>query len=72
MSRSTTRALMPSLESLQSIHFKTNTLPDNLITLMFKLNLTEQKSLVQSAQYYVVININTSALERQIKELEDK
>jgi hypothetical protein len=39
---------------------------------MSKLNLTEQKSLVQSAQHYVVININTSALERLIKELEDK
>jgi hypothetical protein len=72
MCRSAAKTLMSSLESLQSIHFKTNTLPDNLITLMSKLNLTEQKSLVQSAQHYVVININTSALERQIKELEDK
>lgn len=63
---------MSSLESLQSIHFKTNILPDNLITLMSKLNLTEQKSLVQHAQHYVAININPSALERQIKELEDK
>jgi hypothetical protein len=71
MCRSAAKTLMSSLESLQSIHFKTNTLPDNLITLMSKLNLTEQKSLVQSAQHYVVININTSALERQIKELED-
>jgi hypothetical protein len=72
MSRSAARTLLSSLESLQSIHFKTIMLPDNLITLMSKLNLTEQKALVQSAQYYVAININPSALERQIKELEDK
>jgi hypothetical protein len=72
MCRSAAKTLMSYLESLQSIHFKTNTLPDNLITLMSKLNLTEQKSLVQSAQHYVVVNIKTSALERQIKEIEDK
>jgi hypothetical protein len=72
MCRSAARTLMSSLESLQSIHFKTNTLPDSVITLMSKLNLTEQKSLIQHAQHYFVININTSALERQIKELEDK
>ncbi|WP_339672427.1 STY4526/YPO1902 family pathogenicity island replication protein [Dasania marina] len=72
MSRSAAKTLMSSLESLQSTHFKTNILPDNLITLMSKLNLTEQKSLVQRAQHYVVININLSALERQIKELEDQ
>ena len=40
MCRSAAKTLMSSLESLQSIHFKTNTLPDNLITLMSKLNLT--------------------------------
>lgn len=72
MCRSAARTLMSSLESLQSVHFKTYTLPDKLITLMSKLNLTEQKSLVKSAQHYVAININLSALERQIRELEDK
>lgn len=72
MSRSAAKTLMSSLESLQSIHFKTNSLSDNLITIMSKLNLTEQKSLVQHAQHYVVISINSTALERQIKELENK
>ena len=72
MSRSAAKTLMSSLESLQSIHFTKSELPDNLITLMSKLNLTEQRSLVQCAEHYVVININSSALERQIKELENK
>ncbi len=72
MCRSAAKTLMSSLESLQSIHFKTNKLPDNLITIMSKLNLTEQTSLVQHAQQYVVISINSFALERQIKELEDQ
>lgn len=63
MSRAAAKTLMLYLESLQSTHFKTNTLPDNLITLMSKLNLTEQKSLVLRAQHYVVININPSALD---------
>jgi hypothetical protein len=72
MCRSAANTLMSSLESLQSIHFKVNTLPDNLITLMSKLNLTEQTSLAQCAHHYLVININPSALERQINELENK
>ncbi|WP_101757265.1 STY4526/YPO1902 family pathogenicity island replication protein [Oceanicoccus sp. KOV_DT_Chl] len=72
MSRSVARTLMSSLETLQSIHFNKNSLPDNLITFMSKLNLTEQTSLIQSARHYVAININIPALERQIQALENK
>ena len=64
--------LLSSLDSLQSIHFKKNTVPDNLITVMSKFNLTEQTSLAQRAHNFLAISIDSNALERQIKELENQ
>jgi len=72
MCRSAAKTLISSLDSLQSIHFKNNGLPDKLITLISKLNLTEQSCLIRSAQKYLAISINSDALERQINELESK
>lgn len=61
--------LLSSLDSLQSVHFKENTVPDNLITTMSKFNLTEQASLAQRAHNFLVLSIDPAALERQINEL---
>ncbi|MDF1645115.1 MAG: STY4526/YPO1902 family pathogenicity island replication protein [Pseudomonadales bacterium] len=72
MCRSAAKKLMSSLESLQSIHFETHKLSDELLTTLSKLNLTEQTFLVSRARHYLLIDINTSALKRQIKELESK
>ena len=71
MCRSAAKTLISSLESLQSIHFGMNKLPDELITTMSKLNLTEQTSLIRRARYFLVIGLDHEALERQLAELED-
>jgi len=72
MCRSAAKTLMSSLESLQSIHFETHKLSDELLTTMSRLNLTEQKSLVNRARYFLSIGLDEKALKRQLKELEDK
>ena len=64
--------LLSSMGSLQSVHFKENTISDNLITTISKLNLTEQASLAQRAHNFLVISIDSAALERQVKELENQ
>ena len=71
MCRSAATTLMSSLESLQSIHFETNKLSDELLTTLSKLNLTEQKSLIDRARYFLNIDLDEEALKRQLKELED-
>lgn len=72
MCRSAAKTLISSVDSLQSIHFKRNGLPDKLINLISKLNLTEQSRLISRAQNYLAVSINSEALERQINELEYK
>lgn len=69
MCQSAANALLLSLDSLQSEHFKTTTLSDGLISLMSKLNLSEQRCLIKRAHNYLAININPAALEKQIKEI---
>ena len=64
--------LLSSMGSLQSVHFKENSISDNLITTISKLNLTEQASLAQRAHNFLVISIDSAALERQVKELENQ
>ncbi len=72
MCRSAAKTLMSSLESLHSIHFETHKLSDELLTTLSKLNLTEQKSLVNRARYFLKVGVDEKALTRQLKELEDK
>ena len=64
--------LLSSLDSLQSVHFKENKIPDNLISVMSKFNLTEQILLAQRAQKVLALSIDSVALERQITELENQ
>ena len=71
MCRSAAKTLMSSLESLQSLHFETHKLSDELLTTLSRLNLTEQKSLINRAHYFLNIGLNEKALTRQLKELED-
>jgi hypothetical protein len=71
MCRSAATTLMSSLESLQSIHFETNKLSDELLTTLSKLNLTEQKSLIDRARYFLNVDLDEKSLKRQLKELED-
>jgi hypothetical protein len=72
MCRSAAKTLMSSLESLHSIHFETHKLSDELLTTLSKLNLTEQKSLINRARYFLKVGVDEKALTRQLKELEDK
>ncbi len=71
MCRSAAKTLMSSLESLQSIHFETHKLSDELLTTLSRLNLTEQTSLINRARYFLKIGVDEKALTRQLKELED-
>ena len=43
MCRAAAHSLIASLDSLQSIHFKENNLPDKLIATLSELNLSQQK-----------------------------
>jgi len=72
MCRSAAKTLMSSLESLHSIHFETQKISDELLTTLSKLNLTEQKSLINRARYFLKVGVDEKALTRQLKELEDK
>ena len=72
MCRSAAQTLISSLESLQSIHFETHKLSDELLTTLSRLNLTEQKSLINRARYFLKVGVDEKALTRQLKELEDK
>ena len=53
-------------------HFETQKLSDELLTTLSKLNLTEQKSLINRARYFLNVGVDEKALTRQLKELEDK
>tara|TARA_R110002072_G_scaffold274674_2_gene435521 strand:- start:4716 stop:5015 length:300 start_codon:yes stop_codon:yes gene_type:complete len=72
MCRAAAYSLIASLDSLQSIHFKENNLPDKLIAVLSELNLPQQKWLIRRAGNYLTLVLDPSALERQLKELEDK
>jgi len=72
MCRAAAHSLIASLDSLQSIHFKANNLPDKLIAILAELNLPQQKWLIHRAGRYLTLQLDPLALERQIKELEDK
>ena len=72
MCRAAAHSLIASLESLQSIHFKDNNLPDKLISILSELNLSQQKWLIHRAGNYLTLELDPSALERQLKELENK
>jgi hypothetical protein len=72
MCRAAAHSLIASLDSLQSIHFKANNLPDKLIAILAELNLPQQKWLIHRAGRYLTLQLDPIALERQIKELEDK
>ena len=72
MCRAAAYSLIASLDSLQSIHFKANNLPDKLIAILSELNLPQQKWLIHRADRYLTLQLDSSALERQLKELENK
>ena len=72
MCRAAAHSLIASLDSLQSIHFKENNLPDKLMAVLSELNLPQQKWLIRRAGNYLTLVLDPSALERQLKELEDK
>ena len=71
MCSSAAQLLVSSLGSLQSIHFENEELSDELIDSILKLNLSDQKSLVERARYFITIGIDHTALKRQLQELED-
>ena len=73
MSRSAAKTLMSSLESLQSIHFKTNTLPDESNYL--DVQTQSHRAEVSDTNAHSIMSLSTSThphWTRQIKELEDK
>ena len=71
MCQAAARSLISSLDSLQSDHFENNHLPDELISVISKFNLTQQRSLIRNARKFLSVKLNTSALEHQIAELEN-
>ena len=71
MCSSAAQLLVSYLGSLQSIHFENEKLSDELIDSLLKLNLSEQRQLIERARYFITINIDHIALRRQLQELED-
>ena len=70
MAQAAAKKLVSSSGSLHSMHFKTGNLPDELIDTISKLNLAEQHSIIHRAHRFLVIQIDTSALQRLLSELE--
>ncbi|MAZ69132.1 MAG: DUF2857 domain-containing protein [Motiliproteus sp.] len=70
MAQAAAKKLVSSSGTLHSIHFKTSNLPDEIIDIMAKLNLAEQHSLIHRAHRFLVIQVDTTALQRQLSELE--
>ena len=70
MCRAAAYSLFFSLDSLRAFHFTQNHLPDKLIATISELNLNQQKWLIGRAGYYLTLELNASALERQLKELD--
>ena len=70
MAQAAAKKLISSSGNLHSIHFKTSKLPDEIIDIMSKLNLAEQHSLIHRAHRFLSIEVDTTALQRQLSELE--
>ena len=71
MCQSAAKRLVASLSTLHSGHFKKNSLSDELIDAISKLNLTDQIFLVERSHYFINIELDQQALERQLQELRD-
>ncbi|BFM18703.1 DUF2857 domain-containing protein (plasmid) [Maricurvus nonylphenolicus] len=70
MAQAAAKKLVSSSGTLHSMHFKSSKLPDEVIDVMSKLNLAEQQSLIHRAHRFLIIEVDTSALERQLSELQ--
>tara|TARA_R110002124_G_scaffold5786_11_gene36329 strand:+ start:4809 stop:5345 length:537 start_codon:yes stop_codon:yes gene_type:complete len=70
MAQAAAKKLISSSGILHSMHFKTSKLPDEIIDVMSKLNLAEQHSLIHRAHRFLSIEVDTTALQRQLSELE--
>ena len=71
MCQSAAKRLVASLNSIHSGHFKQNSLSDELIGAISRLNLTEQTFLVERSHFFLNIELDQQALERQLQELHD-
>ncbi|WP_101757260.1 STY4526/YPO1902 family pathogenicity island replication protein [Oceanicoccus sp. KOV_DT_Chl] len=70
MSRAAATTFVHALGSPQLIQDDNRQIPDELILALSKLNLTEQYSLINRAKYFLAVDLNTQALQRQLYELE--
>lgn len=64
------KELVVSLDSLKASHFKENPVSDRLIATIYRLNLSDQQSLILRAPKYVHISVDIVSLDRQLSELE--
>ena len=60
------KELVVSLDSLKASHFKENPVSDRLIATIYRLNLSDQQSLILRTPKYVHISVDIVSLDRQL------
>ena len=67
LSRVTAEKFMASLDQINSENFELSTISDNLIECLALLNFNQQHSLINKADKFIKISIDTNALQLQLE-----